>query len=1028
MGNTSSEANSTDGPGDAKNLPSTEITVSGSTTAPKHVSTTFKPPHSTPVVGAIDPNKVLDLTESDMTRSTAMETIIIPQQPKTTPKKSIIPSALAPATESSTVSTPYDLSTDYLHDDAPLVEMAKTKFRGKDVLIQRFGELIRELRELPHDKVTPQLMLEYNQRLLEDPDVKQEMGEKRGKNQDHVKAGCYAIVLRQYLLNQQVPLPSEEELYQQCPFLSDPDDPLHFTTQPGERETVVTTGRYHKVDSMPHLLGFLRAIQGFMQIGLSVTGNKNAFLWAGGVLEGSGTAYTTGGNATVVTQRREKMIEKITGIDKKKKITIDVSALSNTPNPPPMSVMSDDDSEMSVEVAEEVSAPRSAVKRPRDDGSEGASEKASTLKRTKSMERSAAATLASMPVFGQLDLSAPSIDLEPITMHPSHQSLAMLSAVAATHTSNLPVVPAQPEPESAAPSTTDNANQEQHVAFPININYLEVKEHFIHAADKAFKGRHGINPITDEDGQTNNNTAQLAMSIFMKAFDDVEQMSISEFTIDLLMNYKRRWFDDSNSHILWQELSKLKRIEATKAIFYAMIIRQYILNKKIPLMSIHDAMMSLPITYHEYFDAKVLRSKYLPGFIRTVYAMKEIGIPIDRNRNTFLAVGGLLEGSFTRYVVTGTPGVHIQHRLDILKHICPDLLPIPTSSSGSMTTSGGKSTKPDNDKTTPLIDYLQDSNMLIQIAMKIFRDQDLMTFRSAVEEVSQLPVSELTLDLMENFKTRWLKDRDRWQAIMKDNHAKPAKALYYAMILRQYMVHHIDEFRLKSFDDIVSELSDGTGDQLRAAADSLSTTTGIHANSRIHEYHLSGFIRAIQGLRAMNIPIERNKETFLFVGGILEGSGNLYWLSSNPSLAIRIRLDIIRYIVGEGDSDPMIVSEGNESKEDKKDDKKETTKISASSAGIMGKKGVAKESKDVHGIVSADVEVNEVVEPSDEDVLKSFIDIEAKLAACMKLHIDRSFRLGFDGFERTTALMTAATAVKQACDKFKCMLQEDCSK
>ena len=104
----------------------------------------------------------------------------------------------------------------------------------------------------------------------------------------------YACVVRQVIINQQIPLPSFDELYM-MPFYAE-----EYLIPKSELE----------VDSLRH---FLRAVQTMYEMGMPAINNKKSYIEVAGLLDNSNRTYTLGGAPSKATMRRIMIFHTVTG-------------------------------------------------------------------------------------------------------------------------------------------------------------------------------------------------------------------------------------------------------------------------------------------------------------------------------------------------------------------------------------------------------------------------------------------------------------------------------------------------------------------------------------------------------------------------------------------------------------------------------------------------------------------------------------------------------------------------------------------
>jgi hypothetical protein len=106
----------------------------------------------------------------------------------------------------------------------------------------------------------------------------------------------YACVVRQVIINDDIPLPTIEQLYE-MPFYEDKN-----LIPPSEVET----------DSLRH---FMRAIQTMHEMGMPAASNKKTYIEVAAMLDDSKCTYALGGAPSKATMRRVMIYHRMTGIE-----------------------------------------------------------------------------------------------------------------------------------------------------------------------------------------------------------------------------------------------------------------------------------------------------------------------------------------------------------------------------------------------------------------------------------------------------------------------------------------------------------------------------------------------------------------------------------------------------------------------------------------------------------------------------------------------------------------------------------------
>jgi hypothetical protein len=105
----------------------------------------------------------------------------------------------------------------------------------------------------------------------------------------------YACVVRQVIINDDIPLPTVDQLYE-MPFYED------NLTPPSQLE----------LESLRH---FMRAIQTLHEIGMPAASNKKTYIDVAAMLDGSKCTYALGGAPSKATMRRVMIYHGMTGIE-----------------------------------------------------------------------------------------------------------------------------------------------------------------------------------------------------------------------------------------------------------------------------------------------------------------------------------------------------------------------------------------------------------------------------------------------------------------------------------------------------------------------------------------------------------------------------------------------------------------------------------------------------------------------------------------------------------------------------------------
>jgi hypothetical protein len=156
---------------------------------------------------------------------------------------------------------------------------------------------------------------------------------------------------------------------------------------------------------------------------------------------------------------------------------------------------------------------------------------------------------------------------------------------------------------------------------------------------------------------------EFEQKVLTTALNEVSALTALDINLSLVRNYKKCWFKREYC----KELTRTRRSDAVKTAFYAMVIRQYILVKKIPLPQpttlsrfsfYHDC--SLKINNRECTD-------HLLGYVRALESMQALGLVGHNNKRIFMTVGALLEGSGLTYATGGAPSKSTLRRENIFE-------------------------------------------------------------------------------------------------------------------------------------------------------------------------------------------------------------------------------------------------------------------------------------------------------------------------------------------------------------------------
>ncbi len=381
---------------------------------------------------------------------------------------------------------------------------------------------------------------------------------KNSANRSHmiesVKCVFWTLLLRQYIINQKIPLPDKDEL-KQFSFYS-PDE-----------------GNY-RPDTVRHLLGFVRGIKTLLALQVTPKQNKAAFIFASGMVEGSGRFYTTGGSSSGFTKRREEIFLTMTGFRKSKR------------NRRSLGVYLEEQEHDATGKPEE---PQTGE--PDTDDSEDES----TMKKK-------AKTTASLTSFSPRSSSGGTSLVSPRSR----------------------VTPGQTGPSP---------------------DFLNDSSFLVQIAEKALKEE----PICIE--------------YVAKIVKEIDALPPNELTVDLMFTYKKRWFPER----VWDVVQKKQnRREIVKAICYSAILRRYIIENNYPVVTFENLPPDILDQMEGNFDEH--KNSFLPNFVRAITALQDFGLSVQHNRNTFMYVGGMLEGSLCRYITCGRPTIPLKIRGIVIQH------------------------------------------------------------------------------------------------------------------------------------------------------------------------------------------------------------------------------------------------------------------------------------------------------------------------------------------------------------------------
>jgi hypothetical protein len=172
--------------------------------------------------------------------------------------------------------------------------------------------------------------------------------------------------------------------------------------------------------------------------------------------------------------------------------------------------------------------------------------------------------------------------------------------------------------------------------------------------------------------------------ILTSAMKNIEVLPANAITMELFQEFKRLWFPPtikiSDDVTLWQSILQRRIGEIVKGAFYAIILRQYLINHQyaLPDMEEYNRVTSSfmgengPLSLNHNSSKGGLKSivdsvDRLRGFIRGLKGAIAVGLSLTKNRNTLLYACGLLEGSERGYLFGTNPSLAVQRRLKLIE-------------------------------------------------------------------------------------------------------------------------------------------------------------------------------------------------------------------------------------------------------------------------------------------------------------------------------------------------------------------------
>ena len=183
-------------------------------------------------------------------------------------------------------------------------------------------------------------------------------------------------------------------------------------------------------------------------------------------------------------------------------------------------------------------------------------------------------------------------------------------------------------------------------------------------------------------------------SVLESAIQEVSLAPPNMITKYIFENYKKQWFKPKEDEgkacdkmSIWQSILQRRLGELVKGAFYAMLLRQHILNMQLQVPSrdelydiagsfLSDSSSSLafPVGGVEINSGSWRKQgmedseELLRGFLRGLRAATSLGITIQGNRNTLLYACGILEGPKHHGYNYGTsPSLAVQRRLKLME-------------------------------------------------------------------------------------------------------------------------------------------------------------------------------------------------------------------------------------------------------------------------------------------------------------------------------------------------------------------------
>ncbi len=171
-----------------------------------------------------------------------------------------------------------------------------------------------------------------------------------------------------------------------------------------------------------------------------------------------------------------------------------------------------------------------------------------------------------------------------------------------------------------------------------------------------------------------------ALTIFEhEVISDLVTTTLPRLSIESLKSFRhiqgllKRVFDSQYR----KELARVNRLVEIRRIIYACVVRQVILHDRW-LLPAHEDIQAFPFfTDPDLTPANIQEIECLKHFLRAVRVLYHIGVPGSNNKQTYIDVASMLDGSNRSYAFGGSPSKATIRRA-MIYHIVTNT-PKPTS-------------------------------------------------------------------------------------------------------------------------------------------------------------------------------------------------------------------------------------------------------------------------------------------------------------------------------------------------------------